>query len=113
MGAAYCVSITFFPAWIKFSLMFMLILHGSCLVKRYVLLLAEKSIIACCFNGEFCQIQDKSGRYYWVKLNDNSILTRYFVLLNFQCIFSRSNFRIILFPAPSFNSTLHRLLVMF
>ncbi len=83
-GAIACLWILVWPWWAKLLLAFACLMSFVALFCQHVLLSNAHSIIEFWQQtGGLWQLRDNLGESRTAKLADNSICTRYFVLLNF------------------------------
>ncbi|MES2142246.1 MAG: protein YgfX [Pseudomonadota bacterium] len=84
-GALACLWILVWPWWTKLLLALACLMSFIALFRQYVLLSNARSVVEFWQQNGFWQVRDNLAEIKTVKLADNSICTRYFVLLNFHC----------------------------
>ena len=89
-GAIACLWVVPWPWWTKLLLVVAALVSFMTLFRQHVLLNTPQSIIEFWQQqGGHWQIKDNLSEIKTAKLADNSICTRYFVLLNFNCLNKR------------------------
>lgn len=85
-GAIACLWIVPWPWWAKLLLVVAALVSFMTLFRQHVLLNNPRSVIEFWQQkGGLWQFKDNLAEIKTAKLADNSICTRYFVLLNFYC----------------------------
>lgn len=85
-GAIACLWVVPWPWWTKLLLVLAALVSFMTLFRQHVLLNNPRSVIEFWQqNGGHWQLKDNLAEIKTAKLADNSICTRYFVLLNFNC----------------------------
>lgn len=105
-GAIACLCFLPWPGWTKLFLALACLMSFITLFRQHVLLNNPRSIIEFWQkNGGHWQLKNNLSEIKTVKLVDNSICTRYFVLLNFDCFNKQRSTRVsVLILADSLNS---------
>lgn len=86
-GAIVCIWVLAWFWWIKLLLVFATVVSFITLFRQHVLLNTPHAVIEFCQQkGGSWQLRDNLADVKTVMLADNSICTRYFVLLNFNPI---------------------------
>lgn len=115
LGGFFCTWMAVIYLWAKWLITIMLITHFIFLIKKYFLFASSKSISTFYFDGEHWQLKLKSEEICVAELTGETIVTRYFILLNFRGIIGEEHHQLFLFPdsvlPPSFRR-LRTLLVL-
>ena len=86
-GALACLWILVWPWWTKLLLALACLMSFVTLFRQHVLLSNPRSVVEFWQqSGGRWQLRDNQAQLKTAKLADNSICTRYFVLLNFNCL---------------------------
>ena len=86
-GALACLWILAWPWWTKLLLALACLMSFVTLFRQHVLLNNPSSVVEFWQqSGGHWQLRDNLAELKTVKLANNSICTRYFVLLNFNCL---------------------------
>lgn len=85
IGAIICMVFVAIPMIYKLIIIIMVLCSYVCIARRYVFLLSQKSIVSVWHKeGWNWVLLYKSGRVIEVKLQPYSVLSRFFIILNFK-----------------------------
>jgi hypothetical protein len=94
-GAIACLWLLPWPWWTKLLLVLASLMSFITLFRQHVLLSNPRSVVEFWQQNSGCwQLRNNLAEVKTVKLADNSICTRYFVLLNFNCLAKSPDARI-------------------
>ncbi|MES2998415.1 MAG: protein YgfX [Pseudomonadota bacterium] len=103
-GAIACLCFLPWPWWSRLLLALACLMSFMALFRQHVLLSNPRSVIEFWQqNAGHWQLRDNLTEIKTAKLADNSICTRYFVLLKFDCLKCRPRYVSILVLADSLN----------